>query len=174
LAELESLIPSPLLAAFSNFNTFTSPINLGDGISRTLTSAGSFGTGAQRVGLQEAGAAAKGVAGGAHAAGAASAVPRGPVLASVGTGTALGKISVPQSWTITNPALAPIAEPHWLSDADIGGGPSWEEVPVSNVWNGAPAAGTGAKSGLLSGSSVNNVLRVGPRKFTMPRPSLGG
>jgi PPE-repeat protein len=175
LAELESLVPSPLLTAFSNFNTFTSPINLGDGISRTLTSAGSFGTGAQRVGLQEAGAAAKAVAGGAaHEAGASAAVMRGPVLASAGTGTTLGTMSVPQSWTITNPALTPVAEPHWLSDADLGGGPSWQEVPVSNMWNGVPAAGTGAKSGLLSGSSVNNMLRVGPRKFTMPRPSLGG
>ncbi|ORV91398.1 hypothetical protein AWC11_11195 [Mycobacterium interjectum] len=174
LAELESLIPSPLLTGFSNFNTFTSPINLGDGISRTLTSAGSFGTGAQRVGLQEAGAAAKAVGGAADAARASSALMRGPVVASAGTGTTLGTMSVPQSWTITNPALGPIAEPHWLSDADLGGGPSWEEVPVSNMWNGMPATGTGAKSSLLSGSSVNNVLRVGPRKFTMPRPSLGG
>ncbi|MCV6968034.1 PPE family protein [Mycobacterium bohemicum] len=175
LSQLEALIPSPLLTAFSNFNTFTSPVNLGDGISRTLTSAGSFGTGVQRVGLQEAGAAAKAAGAAAHGAEASSATIRGPVLASAGNAASLGKLSVPPSWTVTNPGVAaPVADPHWLSDADIGGGPSWEEVPVSNMWNGVPAAGTGGKSGLFSGSSVNNALRVGPRKFTMPRPSAGG
>jgi hypothetical protein len=83
-------------------------------------------------------------------------------------------LSVPQSWAATNPAATTVAEPHWLSDAELDGGPSWHEVPANNMWNGAPAAGTGTTSGLLSRPTVNNVLRVPPRKFTMPRPSLGG
>jgi PPE-repeat protein len=169
-----------LLNVFDAFNTVIStPGSFGDGISRTFTSAGSFGTGLQRVGLQggttlpPAIGGAKAAAAGAGAAGLRH-VP-GPVAAQAGTASALGKLSVPQSWATTNPAATPVAEPVWLSDADIGGGPSWEEVtPATNMWNGAPAAGTGAKSSGVSGSTVNNVLRVGPRKFTMPRPSLGG
>ncbi len=169
-----------LLTAFEGFNTLIStPGSFGTGISRTITSGGSFGTGLQRVGLQggatlpPAIGSAKGAAAGAGAAGLRH-VP-GPVAAQAGTASALGKLSVPQSWATTNPAATPVAEPVWLSDADIGGGPSWEEVtPATNMWNGAPAAGTGTKSSVVSGSTVNNVLRVGPRKFTMPRPSLGG
>ncbi|CPR09463.1 PPE family protein [Mycobacterium bohemicum DSM 44277] len=88
LSQLEALIPSPLLTAFSNFNTFTSPVNLGDGISRTLTSAGSFGTGVQRVGLQEAGAAAKAAGAAAHGdhprAGARQCRQRGLVGEAIG------------------------------------------------------------------------------------------
>ncbi|MDD4868503.1 MAG: PPE family protein, partial [Mycobacterium sp.] len=168
---------SPVLDIFNAFNTVTAPASLGSGLSRTITSGGSFGTGLQRVGLQEAGSAAKAAVGGAKAADIApAAAVHAPVLASAGTATSLGKLSVPPGWAMTNPAAATnAAEPVWLSDADIGGGPSWEEVPVNNVWGGAPpSAGAGNKSGLLSGSSVNNALRVGPRKFSMPRPALGG
>ncbi len=165
-----------LLAAFTAFDTVTAPGNLGAGISRTITSAGSFGTGLQRVGLQSSSAAANPAmppaAAGTSALGAGL---RGPVGASAGSGTTIGKLSVPQSWATTNPAVTPVAEPHWLSDADINGEPSWHEVtPATNVWGGVPSAGAGTKSGVLSGSTINNVLRVGPRKFTMPRPSIGG
>jgi len=170
---------TPVLDLFSAFNTLTGPTNLGAGLSRTVTSGGSFGTGLQRVGLQGGATLPPAIGGsGAAAAGAGAAGLRhvpGPVAAQAGTASALGKLSVPQSWAATNPAATPVAEPIWLSDADIGGGPSWEEVtPATNMWNGVPAAGTGTKSSVVSGSTVNNVLRVGPRKFTMPRPSLGG
>ncbi len=175
LAQLESLIPSPVLTAFSNFNTLTGPASLASNFSRTSTSAMSGYTGIYRSAIQAGHDAAKAAGGAAHTAGASSPAIRGPVLANAGNATALGKLSVPQSWAVTNPAATtPITEPHWLSDSDIGGGPSWEEVPVNNMWNGVPAAGTGNKSSLFSGSSVNNALRVGPRKFTMPRPSAGG
>jgi PPE-repeat protein len=168
---------TPILNAFDAFNTLTAPANLGAGISRTFTSAGSFGTGLQRVGLQSSSAAANPAIGGAAKAASAElgAGLRGPVVASAGSGTTIGKLTVPQSWATTNPAVTPVAEPHWLSDADINGEPSWHEVtPATNVWGGVPPAGTGTKSGVLSGSTINNVLRVGPRKFTMPRPSIGG
>jgi len=169
------LVPSSLLSVFSDFNTLTAPINLGDGISRTYTSAGSFGTGLFRSNLQSAADAAKAANGAAKAgAGLESAVARGPVLASGGNATTVGKLSVPQSWAVTNPTVTSIDESHWLSDADLDGGPSWHEVPATNMWNGVPPAGGGTRSGLLSAPSVNNVLRVQPRKFSMPRPSVGG
>ncbi|MES3638598.1 PPE family protein [Mycobacterium intracellulare] len=178
---------SSALTGFSDFNTVTSPINLGDGISRTITSGGSFGTGLFRSNLQDAAAsaadaskaadAARAAEGAANAArgATASAVTRGPVLAGLGSGTSVGALSVPQSWAATNPAVTTIAETHWLSDAELEGGPSWHEAgPAAGVWNGAPAAGAGAASGLVSRPMVNNVLRVTPRQFKMPRPSSGG
>lgn len=167
-----SLVPSSLLTAFSSFNTLTAPINLGDGISRTYTSAGSFGTGLFRSNVQAAGDAAK--AAGDAAKTASTAAGPGPVLARAGNATTVGKLSVPQSWAATNPAAAAVAEPNWLPDSELDGGPSWQEVPATNMWNGVPPAGGGSTSGLLSRPSVNNVLRVAPRQFKMPRPSLGG
>ncbi|QZA20208.1 PPE family protein [Mycobacterium malmoense] len=171
-----SLVPSSLLTVFGNFNTLTAPINLGDGISRTYTSAGSFGTGIFRSNVQSAGDAIKEAGGAATAASTAagSAGAPGPVLANAGNATAVGKLSVPQSWAATNPAAATVAEPNWLPESELDGGPSWQEVPATNMWNGVPPAGMGSTSGLLSRPSVNNVLRVAPRQFKMPRPSLGG
>ncbi len=170
-----SAVPTPLLNAFNAFNALTAPVNLGDGISRTYTSAGSFGTGLQRVGLQSAAEAAKGARGAAGAAGPAGSAGGGrPVTAGAGSATKVGKLSVPQSWASTNPPAATAAEPDWLSDAELDGGPSWHEVPATNMWNGVPPAGAGASSGLLSRPTVNNLLRLAPRQFKMPRPSAGG
>ncbi len=170
----QSLIPAPVLTAFSTFNTLTGPASLASNFSRTSTSAMSGYTGIYRSGIQAGQDAAKAAQGAARAAAtpttAASAGLQAPVLASAGNATTVGKLSVPPSWAPTNPTVTPISEPDWSSDADIGGGPAWEEVPVSNMWNSVPAA----KSAGWSGSSVNNALRVAPRKFAMPRPSLGG
>lgn len=168
---------SGALDAIDNFNTLSAPVNLGDALSRTVTSAGTFGTGLFRSNLQSASEALKAAASPAIAA-SSSTVPvgaAGPALASAGGATTVGKLSVPQSWATTNPAAASVAEPVWLSDAELDGGPSWHEGPAANMWNGAPAAGAGSpSSGALTRPSVNNLLRVGPRRFTMPRPSAGG
>jgi PPE-repeat protein len=166
---------SSALTGFSDFNTVTNPINLGSGISRTITSAGSFGTGLFRSNLQSAAGAAKAAAGAAKAASATASIRvSGPVLASAGNASAIGKLSVPQSWATTNPPVSLAAEQHWLSDTELDG-PGWHEGPATNMFNGVPAgAGAAASSGLLSRPSVNNVLRVTPRQFKMPRPSSGG
>ncbi|WP_084032416.1 PPE family protein [Mycobacterium avium] len=164
---------SSALSAVDNFNTLTAPVNLGDGISRTVTSGGTSGTGLFRSNLQSAGEAFKAVPGAAAAAGTSTAaVVPGPAVAGAGTATTVGRLSVPQTWAATNPAAGTVAEPLWLSDAELDGGPSWHEGPAAGMWNGAPAAG--ASSSLLSRPSVNNVLRVAPRQFKMPRPSAGG
>ena len=168
---------SSLLSGVSNFNTLTGPAGLASNFSRTGTSAGSFITGAYRSGIQASSGAAKAAAGAAKAASTAASPAGlgGPVLANAGNATTVGKLTVPQSWAATNPEATTVAEPHWLSDAELEGGPSWHEGPATNMWNGVPAAGTGpSSSGLLSRPSVNNVLRVTPRQFKMPRPSVGG
>lgn len=167
---------SGVIDAVDNFNTLSAPVNLGDAVSRTVTSAGTFGTGLFRANLQSAGEALKAAAAPAAAAGfstGALGVP-GPTLASAGGAATVGRLSVPPAWAATNPAVTSVAEAHWLSDAELDGGPSWHEGPATNMWNGAPAAGAGASAGLLSRPSVNNVLRVAPRQFKMPRPSAGG
>lgn len=164
------------LDAVDDFNTLTAPVNLGDAMSRTVTSAGTFGTGAFRANLQAASEAAKAAVAPAAAASVSTGTAgvAGPTLASTGSASAVGRLSVPQSWAATNPTIATVAESHWLSDAELDGGPSWHEGPATNMWGGAPAAGAGASSALLSRPSVNNVLRVAPRQFKMPRPSAGG
>ena len=168
---------SSVLNAFSDFNTLTGPAGLASNFSRTSTSAMSGYTGIYRSSIQAGKDAAKAAAPAisSEAATLSSAGLRGPVLASTGNATAVGGLSVPQTWATTNPAAVTVADPHWLSDAELDGGPSWHEGPATNMFNGVPATSTGSSSsGLLSRPSVNNVLRVTPRQFKMPRPSVGG
>ncbi|OCB38419.1 hypothetical protein A5676_15635 [Mycobacterium malmoense] len=169
---------SSVLTAFSNFNTLTGPAGLASNFSRTSTSAMSGYTGIYRSSIQAGKDAAKAAATPAvsgEAAALSSAGARPAVLASTGNATAVGRLSVPQTWATTNPAAVTVADAHWLSDTELDGGPSWHEGPPTNMFNGVPATSAGASSsGLLSRPSVNNVLRVAPRQFKMPRPSVGG
>jgi PPE-repeat protein len=169
-------VPPSLLSAFSGFNTLTAPVDLGDGISRTLTSAGSFQTGLIRSNLQAAAEGAKDAGDGAKAVTTAAghAGLSGPVTASASNAGTAGKLSVPPRWAAPNPAAASTVEPVWLSDAELEGGPSWHEAGTTNMWGGVPPTGTGTSSGPFSRPSVNNVLRVAARQYKMPRPSLGG
>ncbi|MDC8974122.1 PPE family protein [Mycobacterium marinum] len=166
---------TPVLSAFSAFNTLTGPASLASNFSRTSTSALSGYSGIYRSAIQASHDAAKAAtsAVSTEAARAGWSGSGGPVLASAGTSTTLGKLSVPQSWAATNPAASAIADPHWLSDAELDSGPSWREIPATNMWNGVPPAGAGATASVLR-PTVNNMLRVGARQFKMPRPSLGG
>lgn len=169
---------SSVLTAFSNFNTLTGPAGLASNFSRTSTSAMSGYTGIYRSSIQAGKDAAKAAAAPAvsgEPAALSSAGLRPTVLASTGNATAVGRLSVPQTWATTNPAAVTVADAHWLSDTELDGGPSWHEGPPTNMFNGMPATSAGASSsGLLSRPSVNNVLRVAPRQFKMPRPSVGG
>ncbi|OCB48600.1 hypothetical protein A5677_25020 [Mycobacterium malmoense] len=169
---------SSVLTAFSNFNTLTGPAGLASNFSRTSTSAMSGYTGIYRSSIQAGKDAAKAAAAPAisgEPAALSSAGLRPTVLASTANATAVGRLSVPQTWATTNPAAVTVADAHWLSDTELDGGPSWHEGPPTNMFNGVPATSAGASSsGLLSRPSVNNVLRVAPRQFKMPRPSVGG
>lgn len=166
---------SSLLTQVSNFNTLTGPASLASNFQRTSTSALSGYSGIYRSAIQAGKDAAKAAAPAAKAATLGSVGIRGPVLASVGNAAPVGQLSAPPSWAATNPAAVTVAEPHWLSDAELDGGPSWHEGAPTNMFNGVPATSTGSSSsGLLSRPSINNVLRVTPRKFSMPRPSAGG
>lgn len=63
-------------------------------------------------------------------------------MSSSGSSSAVGRLSVPQSWAATNPAVTGVAE--------VDGGPSCHEGPATNRWRGAPVAATASTSGLLS------------------------
>jgi PPE-repeat protein len=174
---------TPLLTAFGDFNTLSSPVNLAAGFSRTFSSGGSFLTGAYRSAIQakdlpkiaeeDAGAA------GAKAAGAKAQawVPEGvqrPVLAGVGRAEPIGGLSVPQSWASATPVASAVEEPQWMSEADLGAVPASAETTTAGAAGAGPMAGLGPTSSMVGRPSVNNVLRVAPRRFKMPRPALGG
>ncbi|OOK78129.1 PPE family protein [Mycobacterium kansasii] len=131
-----------------------------------------FPDGAYRSGIQAGGGAAKAIAKGAESVGPATL--RGQVTVSVGNAAPVGRLSVPQGWATANPpVLAAADEPMWLSDNELDGGPSWSsETP--EMLTGPPTAGMGPIAGFSTRPTVGSVLRVEPRRFKMPRPSLGG
>ena len=159
-----------IMTMFSSFNTLTGPVGLASNLGRTTTSAMSGYTGVYRSAIQAGQAAAKAAAGAAKAASVAGVpadLPR-PVLASAGSAPTIGKMCVPQSWAAHGPVAAPVEETMWLSEAELGDGPSWSPALLS----GAQGAGMRSTGGLRP--TVSNALRLGPPKFKMPRPSLGG
>lgn len=159
-----------IMKMFSSFNTLSGPVGLASNLSRSTTSAMSGYTGVYRSAIQAGQAAAKAAAGAAKAASVAG-VPADlphPVLASAGSAPTIGKMSVPQSWAANSPVAAPVEETMWLSEAELGDGPSWSPALLS----GGQGAGMRSTSGLRP--TVSNALRLGPPKFKMPRPSLGG
>ncbi|ORB87292.1 hypothetical protein B1987_07030 [Mycobacterium kansasii] len=162
--------PSTILAAFGAFNTLAGPVSLASNFSRTTTSAGSFLTGAYRSGLQAGGSAAKAITKAAESA--AAPALHGQVVVSVGNAAPVGRLSVPQSWAAANPPAVSAEEPMWFSDSELDGGPSWSETP--EMLTGPPTAGMGPIAGFSTRPTVGSVLRVEPRRFKMPRPSLGG
>jgi PPE-repeat protein len=171
-----------ILTAFSNFNTLAGPTSLGAAFSRTATSGGSFLTQAYRTGLQAqdlpkiaaegAGGAAGKAAGGAKAAGWVAEGVEQPVLAGIGKAEPIGGLSVPQTWASATPVASAVADPQWLSEADLGA------IPASDTtmggMSGAPMLGMTQQPGAWSRPSVSNILRVQAGRFTMPRPVSGG
>lgn len=172
-----------ILTAFSNFNTLTGPASLSAAFSRTATSGGSFLTGAYRAGIQAQDLpkiAAEGAAGAGKAAGGAKAATQAwtaagaerPVLAGFGRAEPIGGLSVPQSWASATPVASAVAEPQWLSEADLAAVPAASET--TGGMSGAPMIGMAPQSGMWSRPTVSNILRVPAGGFKMPRPVLGG
>jgi PPE-repeat protein len=176
-ASVSSLWTS-LIGDVTDFDHLSQPGIYGAAIARTFFSGGSYELAAARTGAQ-----AKDLPkiaerdAGAGAAKAESFVPesvRGPVLADMGRAEPIGGLSVPQTWASATPVASAVEEPQWMSETDLDAGSA-----SANMSTG-PAAGAGPMVGMSAGAShyarpsVNNVLRVAPRRFTMPRPTLGG
>lgn len=165
----------------SDFNTLTGPAAFATSISRTVTNSGSFFTAlAKAVSGSAPKAAAAAVPAALPAANMTSAVQSGPSLvrstaaASMGKASPIGGLSVPKAWADTAPIATASEEPLFLSEAELAETGSWEEVPASGMMGAAPAAAMGAAAGAGGRATVSSMLRVGPKRFAMPRPSVGG
>ncbi|ORJ55782.1 PPE family protein [Mycobacterium simiae] len=171
-------VESLLLNAFADFNTLTAPINLVSSVIRTYTSGGSFLFAAKRDIDAHASPAETGSA--PTLSEPAFKVPEwgstglgDRVVAGMGRAAPIGGLSAPQSWASTAPIASLSEDTQWLSEPDFADASDDAAGPTSGLFSGVPAAGIGAATGPWR-PTVNNVLRVGPRRFKMPRPSLGG
>lgn len=159
--------PTFLLTLVSDFNALTGPANLAAALSRTVTSAGRFGTGLYRSDVQ---AEAKALP--ITRATTVRAGGNGAVLARVAGAATVGRLSVPQSWTAaisqTNLDAGLLQRPGTgLRAVPAGGADS-----PHGVSNRLP--GMGPMTGNVARRTGTPVLRTGRRRFTMPRPLSGG
>jgi PPE-repeat protein len=99
---------------------------------------------------------------------------RGPVLAGVGRAEPIGGLSVPHAWASTTPVASAVEEPQWMSETDLGATPAPGDTGLPGSAGAGPMVGMSPPASPYTRHSVNNVLRVAPRRFMMPRPALGG
>ncbi|ORV58865.1 PPE family protein [Mycobacterium gastri] len=158
--------PTLLLTLVSDFNALTGPANLAAALSRTVTSAGRFGTGLYRSDVQ---AEAKAIP--ISRATTVRAGQNGAVLARVGRAATVGRLSVPQSWTsaIPQPSLGETLQPRGTGLRAVPGGAAASPHAISNR-----LPGMGPMTGNVARRTGTPVLRSGRRRFTMPRPLSGG
>ena len=166
------------LAALIAGLQLTRPAIYGLAVARTFFSGGSYQLAAARTAIQ--GENLPKISNEDAGGGAAKAQPvvpqgvRGPVVAAAGRAAPIGALSVPQSWASSTPIASAVEEPQWMSDADLNAVPASADTPVGSTAGAGPMVGMSPTAGPYGRSSVNNVLRVPPRRFTMPRPSSGG
>lgn len=159
-----------LIGSVDDFNTLiTTPGQTFLAGARTLLGWGQLGYGLDLSDIQAAKAAEGGVPIVPDIP--APAVPqvagvRGPVLGGLGRAALVGKLSVPQTWTVANPAptagigLKPLPDTMFRAASASAADPS-------NVPGPLPATRTAGQAGVP-------VLRNGRRIFKMPRPAYGG
>ncbi|GAB1815956.1 PPE family protein [Mycobacterium sp. MUNTM1] len=153
---------SSLIGSVGDFNTVVStPGQTFLAGARTLLGWGQLGYGLDLSDVQAAKAAG----------GAVPIVPdipalRGPALAGAGRASLVGKLSVPQTWTLENPGDV-AAEGHPALSAN-----TIRAVPASAP---NPPGGLGALPAMRTADRAGvPVLRNGRRAFSMPRPASGG
>jgi PPE-repeat protein len=174
-ASLSSLWSS-FITGVTDFDHLVDPGIYGAAIARTFFSGGSFQLASARSAIQNLPKIAEGDAG-ALAAKAQSFVPqgvRGSVLAGVGRAAPIGGLSVPQTWASTTLVASAVEQPQWMSEMDLGAVPASADTTVATTAGAGPMVGMSPAAGPYARPSVNNVLRVAPRRFTMPRPAPGG
>jgi PPE-repeat protein len=169
---------SSFIDGVTDFDHLSQPGVYGAAIARTFFSGGSYQLAAARTAVQGTGLPkiAQGDAG-VPAAKAQSLVPqgvRGPVLAGVGRAAPIGGLAVPQTWASATPVASAVEEPQWMSDMDLGAVPASADTTVGTTARAGPMVGMSPAPSPWARTSVNNVLRVAPRRFTMPRPVSGG
>lgn len=176
-SQTSSSIADQTVSGVGDFNTLTGPASFATSLSRTVTNAGSFFTALARAVSSAAPKAAAAVLPAARMTAAVQSGPtlvRSTALASMGKASPIGQLSVPKAWSDTAPIAAATEEPLWLAEAELAETGSWEGLPATSMIGAGPTAGMGAMAGAAGRSTVSSTLRVGPRRFAMPRPSVGG
>lgn len=161
--------PTLLLTLVSDFNALTGPANLAAALSRTITSAGRFGTGLYRSDAQ---AEAKALPITRATTVRAGQSGNGAVLARARCVATVGRLSVPQSWTaaISQPSVGDtLPEPRGTGLRAVPAGGADSPNGISNR-----LLGMGPMTGNVARHTGTPVLRKGRRRFTMPRPLSGG
>jgi PPE-repeat protein len=158
---------SSFITEVTDFDHLVDPGIYGAAIARTFFSGGSFQLAASRIAapIKDLPKVAQSI------------VPqgvRGLVLADVGRATPIGGLSVPQTWASATPVASAAEEPQWMSEMDLGAVPASADTTVASTAGAGPMVGMSPAAGPYARPSVNNVLRVAPRRFMMPRPVLGG
>jgi PPE-repeat protein len=166
-ASLSSLWSS-FITGVTDFDHLVDPGIYGAAIARTFFSGGSFQLASARSAIQNLPKVAEGDAG------APAAKAQSFVLAGVGRAAPIGGLSVPQTWASATPVASAVEQPQWMSEMDLGAVPASADTTVASTAGAGPMVGMNPAAGPYARSSVNNVLRVAPRRFTMPRPALGG
>lgn len=166
-ASLSSLW-STFITDVTDFDHLVDPGIYGAAIARTFFSGGSFQLASARSAIQNLPKIAEGDAG------APAARAQSFVLAGVGRAAPIGGLSVPQTWASATPVASAVEEPQWMSEMDLGAVPASADTTVASTAGAGPMVGMSPAAGPYARASVNNVLRVAPRRFTMPRPALGG
>jgi len=165
-----------ILTAVHGFDTLIGPLNLGYQLPYTVFTTGSFVNGVLQSGVQakELPAIADENANGAAAAGQtlAPANLSEPVLVGMGRAAPVGGLSVPQNWTTATPPADPTIEPVASRETGFRALPSWAENPTTNAPVGMPTIGQITKGAGRRGG--NAVFRMRDRRYSMPRPALGG
>jgi len=166
-ASLSSLWSS-FITGVTDFDHLVDPGIYGAAIARTFFSGGSFQLASARSAIQNLPKVAEGDAG------APAAKAQSFVLAGVGRAAPIGGLSVPQTWASATPVASAVEQPQWMSEMDLGAVPASADTTVASTAGAGPMVGMSPAAGPYARASVNNVLRVAPRRFTMPRPALGG
>jgi hypothetical protein len=176
---LSGLVGSAAAAPDANSGgTLAFAINQGQNFSAAasdLISQATIGT-LPGFGAPAAGGATAGATGLAATVGVSGAVPASsaglggagaaPVLASAGSASSVGKLSVPPAWATGDAAAVPPTTPATLVGNGWTSAPP-EAAPVSTVPAGMPAMATAGKAG-----GMGSVPRYGAKPTVMPKPAV--
>jgi PPE-repeat protein len=171
---------SGFITDVTDFDHLIQPETYGAAVARTFFSGGSYQLAASRTPTPTPNKDLPKIAGadaGLPATKAESPVlqsVRGPVLAGVGRAETIGGLSVPHAWASTTPVASAVEEPQWMSETDLGATPAPGDTGLPGSAGAGPMVGMSPPASPYTRHSVNNVLRVAPRRFMMPRPALGG
>ena len=98
---------------------------------------------------------------------------RGPVLAGTGRAAVVGKLSVPHIWVSATPATTTAVEVPPAAGSGLRALPAWADPSATTAGGPAPSS-VGPVRGVTARGAQKKVLAMRDRRFRMPRPTAGG